>query len=74
MPGRGRERKRKVAESVDDVEAGINQPDPINFRQNVVDFEEIIRASNILPVGSLSDDCSANTVGASAADSTIASG
>ena len=38
-------------------------PDPGNFVRNVIDFEEIITASNILHVRSLSDDCSANTVG-----------
>ena len=74
MPCRGRGRKRKASESVGDVEACINQPDPGNLGQNVLDFEKFIRASNILPVVSLSDDCIAIMVGASAADSIIASG
>ena len=46
------------------MEARINPPDPVNFGRNVIEFEEM----------SLSDDCSANTVGALAADSAIASG
>ena len=67
-------RKRKASESVGDVEGPINPPGPGNFVRNVIALEEIVRASNILSVMSLSDGRSGNTVGVSAADLAIVSG
>ena len=58
------------------MEACINQLwlNPGNFGKNVIDFEEILRAPNILPAMGCSDDCSGNAVGTSTVDSTMASG